>query len=128
MEEMPEGRNPYGAPLAVVKPSPEAKRAWPLTIRFLLWALFAPLLCIAALLLVSPSPASLTVYLLLFLFIPPFLILWPEFRARGFGAVSTSRFLVVSAAAAIAVLAVAALYGVLAVIAYSIWQHFSYGT
>jgi hypothetical protein len=96
--------------------------------RFLLWGLLAPVLSTVALLLISPSPASLTVYLLLFLFIPPFLILRPEFRTGGFGVVSTSRFLVVCAAAAITVLAVAALYGVLAVIAYSIWQYFSYGT
>lgn len=127
MGEIPETQNPYGAPLAAVRSLSEAKRAWPLAIRFLLWVLFAPLINIPVLLLVSPSRASFTVYLLLFLFIPPFLILWPEFRSGGFGAISTSRFLAVSAAAAISVLAVAVLYGLLAVIAYSIWQHFSYG-
>ena len=127
MGKIPEAENPYSAPLASVRSSSEAKQAWPLAIRFLLWGLLAPVLGTVALLLISPSPASLTVYLLLFLFIPPFLILRPEFRAGGFGAVSTSRFLLVSAAAAITGLVVAALYGVLAVIAYSIWQYFSYG-
>ena len=128
MSEIPEAQNPYDAPRAAVFSSVEAKRNWPLAIRFLLWSLLAPLICIAALLLVSPSPASLTVCLLIFLFIPPFLILWPEFRAGGFSAISTSRFLVVAAAAAIATLVVSVLYGVLALIVYSIWQHFSYGT
>jgi hypothetical protein len=124
---MQKNQNPYDPPLAEVKSSTETKQAWPLSIRLLLWGLVSPVFGTIALLVVSPSPASLTLCLLIFLFIPPLLILWPEFRVGGFGAISTSRFLVVSAAAAVAALTVTVLYGVLAAIGYSIWQYFSHG-
>lgn len=131
MSESPFSQNPYAAPNAAAT-GRLLDRQSALFIRVLAWGLIAPIVLLATVLLAMlwapPPPAFLAVLFLAFLVVPPLWILRPTLQQDGLKAVSTGRFLGVSAAAFGAACLGAFVYWAVAVVGYLVWELLSHGT
>jgi hypothetical protein len=122
-----EVESPYQPPSGVVAEHPTLRRAWSVAHRLAAWALIS-LLCALGWAYFTPPATASAGFVVAFLAAPALWLVWPDFRAGGFRAVSSGRFLLMAGAALGAACIGTATYLLLVVVGLSVWAFPGHGT